>query len=482
MQDTIVLYPSTGMGHLVSMVELGKLILRHNHHLSVRVLLTTSPHEPSTTTSYTNHITRTNPSLTFHRFPPLSTPQDTSPTRSGAAIAFEFLRLNTPNVLNALQSISTTSTIKAFVIDLFCTSSLHVASDLNIPTYYFFTSGAAVLVAFLYLPTLHKQNTQSYKDLTDTYFHFPGLPPIRAPHMPEPMLDRDDPAYHDFIYFTSHLPKSKGILTNTFEALEPKAIKVIAEGACVPDAPIPPVYYIGPLIADAHGRAEGGDGGGTVECLSWLDAQPSRSVVYLCFGSRGTFSAAQLKEIAIGLERSGKRFLWVVRSPPLTEEEVRTRSSGRYGEPDLGALLPEGFLGRTKDRGLVVKTWAPQVEVLSREAVGGFVTHCGWNSVLEAVYAGMPMVAWPLYAEQHLNRAVLVEDMKVAMPIEQAEDGFVSADEVEKRVRALMDSEKGREIREQIGKMRKEAAAAWEVGGTSRVGFTKLTESWNGHN
>ncbi|XP_043714882.1 UDP-glycosyltransferase 88F3-like [Telopea speciosissima] len=478
MQDTIVLYPAPGMGHIVPMVKLGKLILRHCHYLSVAVLLTTSPHEPSATTSYTSHVTRTTPSLTFHRFPPLSTPQDTSPIRSRTAMAFEFIRLNTPNVLNALQSISTTSTIKALVIDMFCTSALHVASDLNIPTYYFYTSGAAALAAFLYLPTIHNQNTQSFKDLTDTYFHFPSLPPIRASHMPEPILDRDDPAYHDFIYFTAHLPKSRGILTNTFEALEPKAIKVIAEGACVPDTPTPPVYYIGPLVADDDGRAEDGDGAGTAECLSWLDAQPSRSVVFLCFGSRGTFSAAQLKEIAIGLERSGQRFLWVVRSPPLTDEEVRTRSSSRHGEPDLDALLPEGFLGRTKDKGLVVKTWAPQVEVLNRESVGGFVTHCGWNSVLEAVCAGLPMVAWPLYAEQHLNRAVLVEDMKLAMPMDQAEDGFVNADEVEKRIRALMDSEEGRKLRDWSGKMRKEAAAAWVEGGTSRVAFTKFTESW----
>ncbi|KAJ4962247.1 hypothetical protein NE237_022186 [Protea cynaroides] len=460
------------------MVELGKLILCRHHHLSVTVLLTTSPHEPSATTSYTTHVTRTTPSIIFHRFPPLSTPQDKSPTRSRAAMAFEFIRLNTPNVLNALQSISTTSTIKALVIDLFCTSAFHVASDLNIPTYYFFTSGAAALAAFLYLPTIHNQSTQSFKDLTNTYLHFPGLPPIQASHVPQSLLDRDDPAYLDFIYFTAHLP-SRGILTNTFKALEPKAIKVIAEGVCVPDTPSPPVYYIGPLVADADGRAEDGDGGGTVECLSWLDAQPSRSVVFLCFGSRGTFSAAQLKQIAIGLERSRQRFLWVVRDPPLTDEEVTTRSSSRHEEPDLEALLPEGFLGRTKDRSLVVKTWAPQVQVLSKESVGGFVTHCGWNSVLEAVCAGIPMVGWPLYAEQYMNRAVLVENMKMAMPMEASEDGFVSADEVEKRVRALMDSEEGRELRERSWKMREEAIAAWEEGGTSSVAITKLTESWN---
>lgn len=130
----------------------------------------------------------------------------------------------------------------------------------------------------------------------------------------------------------------------------------------------------------------------------------------LCFGSRGKFSEVQLKEMAKGLEMSGQRFLWVVKSP---------LNSNRM-EPDLEALLPKGFLERTKDRGLMMKSWAPQSAILRQESIGGFVTHCGWNSVLEAVTCGVPMVAWPLYAEQCMNSVVLVEEMKLAMPLEIA--------------------------------------------------------------
>lgn len=299
--------------------------------------------------------------------------------------------------------------------------------------------------------------------------------------MPEPFLDRDDPAYHDVLYYCEHLPKADGIIVNTFDELEPNALKVIADGACVPHAPTPPVYYIGPLIAgDSNERAsEDGHDGGRVaqhDCLSWLDAQPSRSVVFLCFGSRGSFPTAQFKEIASGLERSGQRFLWVVKKPPSHGKSKQTHSATDF---DLDAIMPEGFLERTKERGMVVKSWAPQVAVLNHESVAGFVTHCGWNSVLEAVVAGMPMVAWPLYAEQHLNKTILEESMKMAIPLEQGEeDGFVSAAELEKRVRELMESDRGRDLRELSWKMREMALAAWGNLGTSTTALANLVEAW----
>ncbi|KAI8564902.1 hypothetical protein RHMOL_Rhmol03G0218800 [Rhododendron molle] len=87
--------------------------------------------------------------------------------------------------------------------------------------------------------------------------------------------------------------------------------------------------------------------------------------------------------------------------------------------------------------------------------VGGFVAHCGWNSVLEAIWAGVPMVAWPLYAEQRFNRVLMVEELNVALPMkESSEDRFVSAAEVEKRVKELMDSEEGNSVRMQVLKMK----------------------------
>ena len=109
------------------------------------------------------------------------------------------------------------------------------------------------------------------------------------------------------------------------------------------------------------------------------------------------------------------------------------------------------------DRGVVVKSWAPQSALRSHEAIGGFITHCGWNSVLEAVTCGVPMAAWPLYAEQRMNSVVLVEEMKLAIPIEVSSSSpgeeLVSAEELEKTVRLLMgtESEEGKSSRKEFG-------------------------------
>ncbi|KAK9292432.1 hypothetical protein L1049_020402 [Liquidambar formosana] len=407
------------------------------------------PSDTAAASSFLNHISQTNLPISFSSLPtPNNQPSPKPPT------PIEFIRLNVPNVIHALQTMSLHSNILALI-----TSSVHISYDHHIPTYYYFTS---------YLP--------------NTHLHFPGLPPIKASHLPQPFLDRDDEAYHYFLNFGACYLNSKGIIINTLDSLEPRAIKAITDAACVPTsstgATVPPLHCIGPLVADAKDRAfTSPDHASLLDCLSWLNEQPSRSVVFLCFGRKGAFSAAQLKELAIGLERSDQRFLWVVRNPP---PHIDT-------EPNLELLLPQGFLERTKTRGLVMKSWAPQADVLRHESVGGFVTHCGWNSVMEAVSLGVPMVAWPLYAEQHMNSVVLVEEMKLALPIvdtsslsskEEDKEGLVKAEVVERRVRELMNLEEGKAVREKSMEMKAMAEAAWNNGGSSLTTFSKLVASW----
>ncbi|KAK9075363.1 hypothetical protein SSX86_003686 [Deinandra increscens subsp. villosa] len=403
---TVVLYPSPGMGHLISMVELGKLITKHHPSISIIVLTLIPSFNTGTTASYVRHISATFPAITFHHLPDI--PLDPLLFPSMEAIIFELIRSSNPNVSNALESISLSSNITAFVMDMFCTPAMSMAISFNVPGYYFFTSGACCLAQLLYFPTLHKTTTQSFKDM-NTLINSPGLPPIPSSDIVGPLLDRTSTDYSAFLEIIEQFPTAAGIIINTFEALEPRAIKAITDGVCVPDRPTPPIYCVGPLVALG--------GGGSHECLSWLDLQPSGSVVYLCFGSLGVFSRDQLREIAKGLEKSGVRFLWVVRSPPSNRKEDRFLPTP---EPDLDELLPEGFIDRTKDRGLVVKKWAPQVDVLRHKSIGGFVTHCGWNSVLEAVSFGVPMLAWPLYAEQRFNKVILRDELKLALAMEES--------------------------------------------------------------
>ncbi|KAL1357891.1 hypothetical protein HN51_009734 [Arachis hypogaea] len=475
MEERIVLYAAPSIGHIVSMVEVAKRLSLRRHNITI--LLTTGFLDHPSTDAYIHRISTDHPSISFHRFPHSDPPPPG--TLSLTARALHFIRNNVPNVTSALTLISKTSTVKAFVIDIFCTSAMDAASSMGIPVYYFFTSGAAMIALYIYFPLIHEQTEKSLKDLK-VELRVPGMTAgVRAWEMPEPLLDREDPCYEEMVYFCRQLPRSSGIMVNTFRELEVNAVKAIEEGLCFPDQKErPPVYYIGPLIADPSDQQHQ-SGGESKDCLSWLEKQPSKSVVYLCFGSRGSFSVEQLREIAQALERSAQRFLWVVKSPPLHPGTNQLLADQDNFDPI--SVLPTGFTHRTQDRGMVVASWAPQVEVLSRQSVGAFVTHCGWNSVLEAVVAGVPMIAWPLYAEQHVNRNVMVEDMKVALAVDQTQEhgGLVSAQEVERVVRMVMESDgKGKDLRDSISKMKDMALAALSETGSSSASLANLVQSW----
>ena len=191
-------------------------------------------------------------------------------------------------------------------------------------------------------------------------------------------------------------------------------------------------------------------------------------MVFLCFGSLGTFSVEQLKEMALGLEHSGYRFLW----------SLRCRSST---DTDLDKFLLDGFLDRTQGWGLVVQSWVPQVAILGHVAVGGFVSHCGWNSTLESIWFGVPILAWPLYAEQKLKAFQLVRDCSLALELslDYEKDGWVSAEELEKGVRCLMgESEEGQKVRKRSEEMAEASKKAVARGGSSFSTLELLAEKF----
>ncbi|CAL0302958.1 unnamed protein product [Lupinus luteus] len=451
MKNTIVLYSSIGRGHVFSMVELGNLILTHNPSFSIIILIPTPPNTANIDTTTFG----CNSSITFHHLtitPPGSS-ADTNTIGPHLPI-FDITRHGNHNLHHVLQYISKTSNLKAIVVDFMNYSATEVTSTLDIPTLFYYTSGASTFCYLNHLQTIKENRTKSTND-KQAYLEIPGFPTISAQEL------LHDPRHIEdiFIKISATLSDCDGIIINTFNAFEERAIKTLEEGSCFPqEKNPPPVFCIGPVISMSRGEKD------EHGCLSWLDSQPSQNVVLLSFGSLGRFKKNQLKEIAIGLEKSERRFLWVVRS--------------EFDEESLEELLPEGFLERIKEKGMVVKNWAPQAAILSHDSVGGFVTHCGWNSVLEAVCEGVPMVAWPLYAEQKLNRVVLVKEMKVALALEECEDGFVSATELGERVKELMNSEKGKEIRERILNMKVSAVEARAEGGSSYGALNRMTKTW----
>ncbi|KAL5226736.1 hypothetical protein ABZP36_015001 [Zizania latifolia] len=467
MERNVVLYPGLGVGHLVPMVELAKVFLQHG--VAVTVALVEPPSETLEFYAAVARIAASNPAVTFHELPP--PPPAPAPAHAGSGSGsdgksakpivqmLEFLNSMKAPLRDFLLSLPS---VDALIIDMFCGDALDVAAGLRLPVYSSFTSAASDLAVFLNLASM--QDSISFGELGDSIIPFPGVPPFKASELPSNILS-DEEACRCVLHMLGRIPESKGILVNTFDSLEARALSALRDGLCVPGRATPPIYCIGPLVS-------GGGGDKDDECLRWLDAQPDNSVVFLSFGSMGTFGKKQLEEIAIGLQKSEQRFLWVVRSPRVDENNL--------AEPlqmaDLDALLPAGFTEATNGRGLVVKSWAPQVDVLRHRATGAFVTHCGWNSTLEAITAGQPLLCWPLYAEQRMNKVFIVEEMKVGVAIDGYDEEMVKAEEVEAKVRWVMECECSEALRQRVAEVKDAATKALDEGGSSRSAFVKFLQ------
>ncbi|KAK2990951.1 hypothetical protein RJ640_013978 [Escallonia rubra] len=360
---------------------------------------------------------------------------------------------------------------------MFCSCMLDLANEFGLPTYVFFTSNAGFLGFMLHLQTLrdrHNLDITEYKD-SDSELDIPSFTiPVPAKVFPSRLLDKErEPDV--FISILGRLREAKGIMVNTFAELESHAIKSLSDSD-----DIPPIYPVGPILNINRDKRDDD------VALIWLDNQPKYSVVFLCFGSMGSFDADQVLEIAHALERSGHRFLWSLRWP---------QPKGKMGFPseysDLNEVLPEGFIERTVGMGKVIG-WAPQEAVLSHPALGGLVSHCGWNSTLESVWCGVPMAAWPLYAEQQMNAFKMLKDLGMAVKIKMdyrkdfmtTETIVVTAEVIENGIRKLMDSGgegASGEIRNKVEEMKKKSRMAVAEGGSSYLSLGRFIEDMMGN-
>ena len=185
------------------------------------------------------------------------------------------------------------------------------------------------------------------------------------------------------------------ILCNTVQELEPETISALQSER--------PFYAVGPIFPEGFTKSKIATSlWAESDCTQWLDSKPAGSVLYISFGSYAHVSKEELEEIAYGVRDSEANFLWVLRSDIVSSND-----------PDP---LPRGFAEETKDRGLVV-TWCCQIEVLAHKSVGGFLTHCGWNSTLESVWSEVPLLCFPLLTDQFTNRKLVVRDWRVGIDL-----------------------------------------------------------------
>ncbi|KAL7175962.1 hypothetical protein ACSBR2_029519 [Camellia fascicularis] len=190
------------------------------------------------------------------------------------------------------------------------------------------------------------------------------------------------------IKFTSEIVKttlkSFALIINTFEKLEHQVLYELS-------SMFPPIYTIGPLHLllnqnkDNSLKSIGSNLWKEMpECLEWLNSKEPNSVLYVNYGSLTVMTQNQLVEFAWGLANSNQTFLWIVR-PDLVASDL--------------VVIPPEFVTKTKERSLLT-SWCPQEQVLSHPSIGGFLTHCGWNSIIESISSGVPMICWPSFEEQ----------------------------------------------------------------------------------
>ncbi|VFQ83576.1 unnamed protein product [Cuscuta campestris] len=257
--------------------------------------------------------------------------------------------------------------------------------------------------------------------------YIPGVEAIKTRDIPSHLQDSQPWTLMNTYVFKSleDAVKADIIVSNTVLELESSAITALQQKK--------PFHPVGPVFRDDVVRKTGVPTSfwpESTDCRPWLDARPENSVLYVSFGSLASVDKHAIREIARGLALSGASFLWAIRG-----DIMGSSADG----PDL---FPAGFGRETKGRGLVVP-WCNQTEVLSHRATGGFLTHCGWNSVLESVWWEVPMLCFPLFTDQPANRRFVVEDWNVGINL--CDGKAVEREEVRGKVKLLMSMGETRE-------------------------------------
>ncbi|TKY69807.1 UDP-glycosyltransferase 74B1 [Spatholobus suberectus] len=341
----------------------------------------------------------------------------------------------------------TTSPVTCIVYDSFFPWVLDVAKQHGLYGAAFFTNSAAVCSIFC---RIHHGLIELPVNMEDLPLRVPGLPPLDSRALPSFVrCPQSYPAYMamKLSQFTN-LNKADWMFVNTFEALEGEVVKGLTE--------LFPAKMIGPMVPSGYldGRIKGDKGYGASlwkplneECGNWLEAKPPQSVVYISFGSMVSLTAQQMEEVAWGLKESEVNFLWVLRESEHSK-------------------LPCGYRDLVKDKGLIV-TWCNQLELLAHQATGCFVTHCGWNSTLESLSLGVPVVCLPQWADQLPDAKFLDEVWEVGVWPKEDENGIVRKQEFVKSLKVVMEGERSQEIRRNANQWKRLAREAVGEGGSS---------------
>ncbi|XP_019172139.1 PREDICTED: 7-deoxyloganetin glucosyltransferase-like [Ipomoea nil] len=453
-----VCIPAPGQGHISAMLKLAKLL----HHRGFRITYVL------TQLNYT-HIMQARDFVPLNQTPTFrfETIADGLPARENRYSAIDYTELCFATAKNCyapfrelvdrLNLAPDVPPVSCIVSDAFMSFTVRAAEELGIPVALFWPLSGVATILHLHSPHLRDKVPKVALETDHTIDWIPGIKSIALGDIPATAWspDPNDPFIDYIISETSRSYKASAIIFHTFDELEPEVCNALC-------SMFDRAYTIGPIPLLLKGFPESEIN--KIEChmwrkdpscIQWLDSKPPKSVVYVNFGSMAVTSPEKMVELAMGLCKSMQNFLWIIRSELLSS--------------DWFATLPPEFTNAVKSRGYVAG-WCDQERVLNHPSIGGFLTHCGWNSILESMSAGVAMICWSCFGDQPLNRLCCCSGWGLGVEI----DSDINRENVGSVVRELMEGEKGREVKKKATFWKERAEAATSVGGSSFSNLDKL--------
>ncbi|AES74875.1 putative 7-deoxyloganetin glucosyltransferase [Medicago truncatula] len=464
-----VLIPSPVQGHINPLLKLAKLLHLRGFHITFvnteynhkRLLKSRAPNAFDDLTDFS-----------FETIPDGLTPTDGDGDVSQDIYALcKSIRKNFlqpfRELLARLNDSATSGLIPpvtCIVSDITMSFTIQAAEELSLPLVFFNPASACMFLTCIHFSTLLDKGLIPLKDksyLTNGYLDtkvdcIPGLENFRLKDLPDfiRITDPNDSIIEFIIEGAGTAHKDSAFIFNTSDELEKDVINVLS-------TKFPSIYAIGPLSSFLNQSPQNHLASLSTnlwkedtKCLDWLESKEPRSVVYVNFGSTTVMTTEKLLEFAWGLANSKQHFLWIIR-------------------PDLvigGSLvLSSEFKNEISDRGLIAG-WCPQEQVLNHPSIGGFLTHCGWNSTTESICAGVPMLCWPFIADQPTNCRIICNEWEIGMEV----DTNVKREEVEKLVNELMVGENGKKMRQKAIELKKKAEEDTRPGGCSYINLEKV--------
>ncbi|KAI3452254.1 hypothetical protein Pfo_008919 [Paulownia fortunei] len=444
----LALFPCAGMGHLVPFLRLAAMLASRGCTVT---FITVQPTVSAAESDHMSSFFAIYPHIKRLEFQLLPHKKSKFTNEDPFFIQIESIG-NSVHLLYPLLS-SLSPSLSAIIADFPVTSSVsQLASGLCISTYTVITTSARFFTLMAYLPQLAQDNnTKCNASGGNSYIELPALGPMPVSSIPPPMLNPNHFFPANISSNVSSLVKVKGILINTFNWFESEAIEALSRNGAAHILPV------GPFESFETGEAHN---------LPWLDEQAPESVVFISFGSRTALSKDQIRELGTGLEKSGCTFLWVLKASKVDKDDKEA----------VEEILGESFLARTKNKGMVIKGWVNQEQILAHPAIGGFVSHCGWNSVIEAARLGVPILAWPQHGDQRVN-AEVVEKVGLGLWVRDwgwGGEKLVDKNEIADKIIELM-LEKN--LRARAKEVKEKARQAREINGTSEWLLQGLIDS-----